>query len=131
MDDALNVRLIDNANTTVIEVTGEVDADNASMLDAAVTEVLASGRKLLEVDLARVDYIGSQGVQSLVLAERRARDSGATFTIVAASPIVHFLLEIVDLTWMLAPDAGGEDATSSDAERHARRARPTWAPRSP
>lgn len=57
----------------LIAVDGRLDQSQNDALEAALTSLLADGRKQLVVDLSQTNYINSGGLRILVAAWRQAR----------------------------------------------------------
>jgi len=81
----------------ILEVRGEIDHSNASVLSTAVDEPLEKGESVILLDLAGVDYIDSGGVSVLLSTVRRLRNKG-WLGVVNPNSNVRRLLEIVGLT---------------------------------
>ena len=84
--------------TLLVKVAGEVadppDAD--SLYDAISTEV-RQGAFAVEVDLSDVEILTSVGITALLKAKTEAAQRGCPLSLVAASPIVHRVLEVTRL----------------------------------
>src|SRR5579862_7286986 len=81
-----------------VAVSGDLDLDSAPQLGAAL---LAASGAVVEVDLARVTFIDSQGVNALVQARRRLEARGAQLVCTGASARVRRLLELLQLGSLL------------------------------
>lgn len=79
-----------------MRIEGEMTIYRAAELKA---EVLAAVRPkaALEIDLSGVTEIDSAGVQVLMLAKRAAREQGGELRLVAHSPAVVEVFELLDL----------------------------------
>jgi anti-sigma B factor antagonist len=64
----------DGVATVVLE--GELDIARAPVLDAPVADVERNGTATLLLDLARVRFIDSTGLRSLLSAQQRAETAG-------------------------------------------------------
>jgi anti-anti-sigma factor len=66
----------------VVEVVGEVDRETAPVLEVCVrSQASRPGVRELVVDLARVTYLGTAGVEVLVHADRRCRRRGVRLVV--------------------------------------------------
>jgi len=70
----LRARVLDEAGTTVIELTGDVDRDAEAALDDAYAR--AGEPPALVLDFSRVSYINSTGIAVIVGLLARARAKG-------------------------------------------------------
>jgi anti-sigma B factor antagonist len=89
-------------------VRGHLDIAAVGAFDEAITEA-AQLRDLVEIDLARVDFIDGSGLSTLMDAERRARRTRHRLRIVAASGYVRRLIDITDTADRVSPLAAGLD----------------------
>ena len=84
----------DQADDVVVaRVDGEIDSSNASDLGAALAERLPRAATTLALDLTRVKYLDSSGVELLFDLERRlaARRQAIRLVVPAAAPIRRVL----------------------------------------
>jgi anti-anti-sigma factor len=72
----LEARVVDEAGTAVIELTGDVDRDAEAALDAAYAQVEHAPEVVL--DFGGVSYINSTGIAVIVGLLARARANGQT-----------------------------------------------------
>jgi anti-sigma B factor antagonist len=80
----LSVRSLPGARTghVVVEVTGEVDAYTAPLLDVCLrSHAGRRGVREVVVDLRGVTFLGAAGVTALAAAQRRCRMLGARLVI--------------------------------------------------
>ena len=94
-------------------VQGDLDIAAAGAFDEAVSEA-ARVRDLVELDLARVDFIDGSGLSTLMDAERRARRARHRLRIVAASRYVRRLIDITDTADRVSPLPTGVDGSSGE-----------------
>jgi anti-anti-sigma factor len=80
---------------TVIHVMGELDLSTVAAFDTALEQPHASGRVI--VVLSDCTFIDSSALQSLVRAERAARDRGGSLALVAPSQPARRVLEVAAL----------------------------------
>ena len=85
-----------------LSVEGQLDLTAASVFDGAVSEA-ARVRDVVEIDLARVDFIDGSGLSALMDAERRARRARYRLKIVAASRYVRRLIDITETIDRVSP----------------------------
>jgi anti-sigma B factor antagonist len=97
--DLIEIQTEDLQDVIVIHVHGEVDLATAPMLQNALQSALQSGRPVV-VDLAPVTYMDMNGFRALIegkeaLGERQA------LAVTASSPLVHKVIEIIELGTIL------------------------------
>ena len=93
-DGLLSLAVSAGNGTVVIECRGELDLSNAQQLRNALPPTDAQDISLLRIDMAEVTFMDSSGLASLLEADRRCRELGATFEIVAS----RFLARLLALT---------------------------------
>ena len=82
---------------TLVEVSGRVDSMNASELGVALANEIDSGRTLLVLDLAGVDYMSSAGLRELVNSLKRAKRATGDLRLAQPSERVREVLEMAGL----------------------------------
>ncbi len=80
-----------------IALTGELDASNAELLEAALRPLIGSAAGRLELDLARLGFIDATGCQVLRDAAEQLRTRGGRLLLVAPQPWVGRVLALLDL----------------------------------
>ena len=95
MDLGLVVR--EEADWTVLAVSGEIDIATAPSLREKLHSLLAEGHQNLIVDLDEVTFLDSTALGVLVGVLKRARTEGGELRIVCNQPRVRKVLEITRL----------------------------------
>lgn len=103
----MNHSRIDQGDTTIIRVRGELDALSAPELRPLFDELVESERRDITVDLSELRLIDSSGVGALVSLYKRVRAIGGQVRLrgVTAQPLVIFQLLRLDLVFGLTPEA--------------------------
>lgn len=83
------------ADTTIVGVTGEVDVSNAAELRNMLSTCLAFGPQTLEVNLSGASYIDSTGIGVLVGTANRASEQGVSFAVVSPQRNVARVLALL------------------------------------
>jgi anti-sigma B factor antagonist len=83
--------------TSVLELTGEVDAYTSPSFREAMISALGTGRKDLIISMERVEYIDSSGLGALVGGLKRASEQHGRILIVCSKPQVTRVFEITGL----------------------------------
>lgn len=81
-------------NTTIVRVTGSVDALTAAELSKVLTTQITDGRTNLVVDLAGVEFMSSAGLRTLLGAVKEARSNGGDLRIISTNPGVDKVLKM-------------------------------------
>lgn len=80
---------------TVLRTEGRIDSGNAAEFEVALVQALGAGPTRLVVDMARLTYISSAGLRSLLIAAKKARPSGGR---IALSAMAAHIREVFDLS---------------------------------
>jgi anti-sigma B factor antagonist len=87
-----NVR--QETNSTVIDVSGSVDALTAPELSKTLLDQIAGGHANLVVNLIGVEFMSSAGLRTLLGAVKEARSNGGDLRIASANPGVDKVLKM-------------------------------------
>ncbi len=96
-----------------LSVRGDLDISAVEAFDEALSEAVRV-RDVVEIDLARVDFIDGSGLSSLMNAEHRARRARHRLRIVAASGYVRRLIDITKTSDRLSPVLPSADRRRAD-----------------
>ena len=100
---SVTIRRHENPPWTVLRVGGDLDVVGAPDLRQAVVAAVASGSRLLVLDLSELDFVDSFGIGAVVGALKRLRQRGGDLALVCPSPRIRRVFEICDLDRILAP----------------------------
>lgn len=89
-------RELDAEGEGLVEVVGEIDASNAPMLEARITEA-ASGHRSVCLDFGRCEFIDSSGLAVVIGCARRLRSGGRRLWVTNLRGEVERLFEITGL----------------------------------
>lgn len=70
-----------DGTAVMLSLSGWLDTGSAPQLQAAVAEIGAEVKDLV-LDFEGVEYVSSSGLREVVLAERKMRRAGGTFTLI-------------------------------------------------
>jgi anti-anti-sigma factor len=88
-----------------LSVDGEIDLVTGDRFKQTVMRLLDEpGVTRLQLDVAGLRFVDSNGVTALVKAHRYAEERGVTFGIVGAGEVIRDLLEMLGVYDMLALD---------------------------
>ena len=82
------------SNSTVVKVTGSVDALTAAELSKVLTAQITEGHANLVVDLTGVEFMSSAGLRTLLGAVKEARSNGGDLRITSTNPGVDKVLKM-------------------------------------
>ena len=81
----------------VVEITGEIDAGNASTLTDRFNELLGNGNQRYVVDLGGVGFMDSSGISAMVQLFKRVRIGHGDVKLSNIRPEVSKVLELLRL----------------------------------
>lgn len=82
------------SNSTIVNVSGSVDAITAPELSRILLSEIASGHANIVVNLIGVEFMSSAGLRSLLGAVKEARSSGGDLRIASTNPGVDKVLKM-------------------------------------
>lgn len=98
----LDLRLRRPTSTSVvIDVTGDVDAHTTPWLRELISQRLASAAETLVLDFTEVSFLGVDGLELLIQAQRRAENRAVALRLVTGPVCVRRALEVAGLTGVL------------------------------
>ena len=93
----LSFEVDETDETTVLAVSGEVDAATAPQLRDQLDRLAGSGHAHVVVNLAEVDFIDSSALSALVVGLKRFENFGGEMVLCCAQPRILKVLEIAGL----------------------------------
>ncbi len=79
---------------SVVGVTGRIDSSTAPALEKRQTENLGAAQVRFVIDLSRLEYISSAGFRILLLAAKRADETGSRFVLCGVGGKVRQLFDL-------------------------------------
>jgi anti-anti-sigma factor len=121
-DDIASVSIEDHGTVVVLRVAGEIDASTAKVVGDPLFSCLDTAPRAVVIDLAKVEFIGSTGLNILLRAHRKARGRATALRIVAGTHAVLRTLEVSGLDTHLplsrsVPEALSTIDVAADAGR--------------
>jgi anti-sigma B factor antagonist len=106
----------DPPSATVV-LDGEIDIVTAPAIRRFLMATIGGGDVHVAVDMSGVTFLGAAGIGVLVAAANRAREAGGSLSLLAPSPRVRWLLDVLRLDAVLpaAQRSGGRFAAGSAA----------------
>jgi len=83
-----------DSNSTIVKVTGSVDALTAAELSKVLSNQVAEGHANLVVNLIDVEFMSSAGLRTLLGAVKEARSSGGDLRITSTNPGIDKVLKM-------------------------------------
>jgi anti-sigma B factor antagonist len=90
----------DPPSATVV-LDGEIDIATAPVIRRFLMAAISGGDVHLAIDMSGVAFIGAAGIGVLVAAANRAREAGGSLSLLAPSPQVRRLLDVLHLDAIL------------------------------
>ena len=81
-------------NSTIVNVTGSVDALTAAELSQVLSNQITAGHTKLIVDLTAVEFMSSAGLRTLLGAVKEARSNGGDLRIISTNPGIDKVLRM-------------------------------------
>lgn len=82
------------ANSTIVNVNGSVDALTAPELSQVLTSEISAGHANLVVDLVGVEFMSSAGLRTLLGAVKETRTKGGDLRIISTNPGIDKVLKM-------------------------------------
>ena len=92
----LDVRRVDHPLGVVLTLGGELDLATVPVLQERLDDAMR-GKAAVVIDLSRLRFIDSSGLELLVRAERHQRDSGGQLVLVRGPRAVHRVFALTSL----------------------------------
>ena len=100
-DEPVRTRAGDQAQL-VVDVSGEIDADTAPLLHAALADAIGRRRHVC-CDLTGVDFLAAAGANTIMAARRYADETGCAFTVRGVHGIAARVFHITGLDTVDTP----------------------------
>jgi len=85
-------------NIAYLMLGGTLDASTYVQLEQTLNKVIEGGRCRIAVDLSRLEFISSAGINVLTAASKAAREKGGALVLVNPSDKIRQVLDILCLT---------------------------------
>jgi anti-sigma B factor antagonist len=92
---------ISNAPSATVVLDGEIDIATAPAIRRFLMAAISGGDVHLAVDLSGVAFIDAAGIGVFVAAANRAREAGGSLSLLAPSPQVRRILDVLHLDAIL------------------------------
>src|SRR5437763_2279441 len=98
---AITMTVVSDPPSATIALDGEIDIATAPAIRRFLMAAIGGGDVHLAVDMSGVTFIGAAGIGVLVGAANRAREAGGGLLLLAPSPQVRQLLDVLHLDAIL------------------------------
>jgi len=93
---SLQVRITEgHEGAYLITLEGRLDSSTHPDFDGVIKPVLASSRRLLVLDLGKLDYISSMGIRSIVNARKAIKAKDGHLVFINPQPQIRRVFDIV------------------------------------
>ncbi len=101
---------------TILSLSGRFDAHTAPQVRDTLLRLLDEGHHHILVDMARVNFVDSTGLSTLVGGMKRCRQAGGDLSLMQIQPPVRIIFELtrLDKAFEIYPDR--ETALASQGE---------------
>ena len=99
--------------TTLVSVSGSVDALTAGEVASFLSAQINSGHTHIVADLSQVDFMSSAGLRAILSALKQTRQQGGDLRLAAAQPGVEKVLNMSGFTSILKFYAAVDEAVTS------------------
>lgn len=99
-------------NTVVIDTGRVLDNNNAHEMVMMITDCQAEGYAYIVLDMARLEFLSSAGVGSILGTIETSREAGGDIVLCNVSPNILHILEVLDIAEYLKIRGNEEEATS-------------------
>jgi anti-sigma B factor antagonist len=93
--------VVSDPPSATIALDGEIDIATAPAIRRFLMAAISGGDVHLAVDMVGVTFIGAAGIGVLVAAANRAREAGGGLSLLAPSPQLRRLLDVLHLDGIL------------------------------
>ena len=97
----MTTTVVSNPPSAAVVLDGEMDISTCPAIRRFLMAAISGGDVHLAVDMSGVAFIDAAGIGVLVAAANRARQAGGGLTLLAPSPQVRWLLDVLHLDAIL------------------------------
>ncbi|MCK4825858.1 STAS domain-containing protein [bacterium] len=109
----MRIKKIKKDGILILELTGEVNIDTASVLRLACEEAYNHGTKKLVLDFAEVTFIDSVGLALMIEMLQWFGQSGGALVLVNVEDKIRYLFELSKIDMLMSTFKCQEDAVAS------------------
>lgn len=109
----MDIAVQDNANVSVVAVSGRVDSATSPDLESALKRLLEADKIQIVLDLKNVEYMSSAGLRAMVSTLKSLKRVNGDLRLANPSPRVEEVLKLAGLTSIFAIYASRDEALAS------------------
>lgn len=113
METDLNIKIQTQEKVSVLELSGDLDAFTCVKLHDTIIDITNDGVLSLIISMAKIKYIDSSGLGTLVGGLRRISELEGTLALCGASPQVRKVFDITGLSRVFQLYESREEALSN------------------
>ena len=99
-------------NVTVVNISGRVDSDTAPTMDAELTKLISTAKKLV-IDLKDVTFLSSAGVRAIIKALKSAKKSRGQVRLASIPDHIDEILQTLGIMELVHEYPTVEEAVAS------------------
>lgn len=100
-DDAFVLSIVEDGQHVLVTARGDVDVESVQAFHDGLRTAVARRPAAVCIDLAKITFLGSEGIRTLVLLYESAAAQGTRITVSDASPTVRRVLMLTEADWLL------------------------------
>ena len=109
----MEINVKETESITIIELSGEVDAQRSPEIKSKMRELIAEGKNKIVIDLEQVKYMDSSGLGVLVSGLKAARKESGDLKLTALQAEVQNIFELTQLNKVFEIFENQADAVKS------------------
>jgi anti-anti-sigma factor len=109
----MTVNMTKKGDWAVVSVEGRVDTVSAPEFEKKALEFMSAGEMRLLMDLAKLEYISSAGLRSLLVLAKKAKSAGGKLCCCALDSMVKKVFDVSGFTSIIPVFDTVEDAIGS------------------
>ena len=108
MSPALTLQVQQQGTRAVLTLAGELDLDGADVLTATASDLIVQGHHDLVLEMARVSFCDSMGLNALLHILRQATTAGGSLVLVSPTDPVKRLLSMCGVDRIISTSDGSQ-----------------------
>ncbi|HLF03029.1 MAG TPA: STAS domain-containing protein [Anaerolineales bacterium] len=109
----MDITTRDHKRASVIRITGRVDSNTSSVLDAKLKEYISANKVHIVLEMDETDFISSAGVRALISAQKAVKPRGGQVVLAKPSEKVRDVLKLAALESLFPVYETTEDAVGA------------------
>ncbi len=97
-------------NVSFLSTSGSLDAHTHAQLQRSIDAAISQGVRRFVIEMSRLEFIGSAGINVLTAAAKKAVDLGGGMILLRLNPKIRQVFDVLCLTPLFAIADGRDDA---------------------